>query len=190
MAVSTRRDGLATSGRSTPPCQCSKAWKNPGALASIPCTLATILPVVERVKRVSSTSARPRLNLTQIPIRRLIHRFPGKIKQPKLIPRVWFQTGRHLMRSGREPLTVCLVPLIPPRRGTWAFVVAVGEDDEEAADAILARGDHVQMLAWATSHIIAKLREEDMDPVAYGQAIVDITQKEASGGVAGAADTA
>jgi len=74
-------------------------------------------------------------------------------------------------------------------RDMWAFVVAVGEDDEEAADAILARGDHVQMLAWATSHIIAKLREEDMDPVAYGQAIVDITEKEANDGVPGAVDT-
>jgi hypothetical protein len=75
-------------------------------------------------------------------------------------------------------------------RDVWAFVVAVGEDDEEAADAIMARGDHMKMLVWATSHIIAKLREEGTDPVAYGREVVGaITEKEANDSVPGAVDT-
>jgi hypothetical protein len=74
-------------------------------------------------------------------------------------------------------------------RDMWAFVVAVGEDDEETGNAILARGDHAQMLARATSHIMAKLREEGTDPVTYGRgAIGAITEKEANDGVPGAVD--
>jgi hypothetical protein len=40
------------------------------------------------------------------------------------------------------------------------------------ADAILANGDHVEMLVWATSHIMAKLRDQGTDPAAYGRSMV------------------
>jgi hypothetical protein len=67
-------------------------------------------------------------------------------------------------------------------RDLWAFIVAAGEDDQKTADAILARGDHVEMLVWATSHIMGKLREQGIDPAAYGRSMMEvITEKGAKG---------
>lgn len=67
-------------------------------------------------------------------------------------------------------------------RDLWAFVVAVGEEDEQTADVILARGEHVKTLVQAaTSHILAQMREEGKDPVGYGRSMIRaITEKEAT----------
>lgn len=49
------------------------------------------------------------------------------------------------------------------------------EDDQQAADAILARGDHEKMLVWATNHLMMKMREQGTDPVAYGRSMIETT---------------